>query len=290
MARNRSAVLAEIEATGVVAVIRADSGKQLVDTCRALVAGGVTACEITMTTPNAIEAIAQATTAIGDEALIGVGTVLDAETARAAILAGAQFVVSPSLDPATITMAHRYDRPVMPGALTPTEIVTAWSAGADIVKVFPANHFGPTYFKDLKGPFPHIRLDAHRRGGPRHRRRLDQSRGGMPGRGQRPGQEGLHQGGRLGGADGSRPPLRRDREGRPGLSRRGAASVGPALPVRRPQARGCSSSSRTPSGDETKATSEASVRRRSWIGSPCCSQRARTWSRSATLMPRCSKP
>ena len=158
MARNRSAVLAEIEATGVVAVIRADSGKQLVDTCRALVAGGVTACEITMTTPNAIEAIAQATAAIGDEALIGVGTVLDAETARAAILAGAQFVVSPSLDPATITMAHRYDRPVMPGALTPTEIVTAWSAGADIVKVFPANHFGPTYFKDLKGPFPHIRL------------------------------------------------------------------------------------------------------------------------------------
>ena len=158
MARNRTAVLAEIEATGVVAVIRADSGKQLVDTCRALVAGGVTACEITMTTPNAIEAIAQVAAAIGDEALIGVGTVLDAETARAAILAGAQFVVSPALDPATIAMAHRYDRPVMPGALTPTEIVTAWSAGADIVKVFPANHFGPTYFRDLKGPLPHIRL------------------------------------------------------------------------------------------------------------------------------------
>jgi len=158
MARNRSAVLAEIETTGVVAVIRADSGKQLVDTCRALVAGGVTACEITMTTPNAIEAIARATTEIGDEALIGVGTVLDAETARAAILAGAQFVVSPSLDLQVIAMAHRYDRPVMPGALTPTEIVTAWSAGADVVKVFPANHFGPTYFKDLKGPLPHIRL------------------------------------------------------------------------------------------------------------------------------------
>jgi 2-dehydro-3-deoxyphosphogluconate aldolase/(4S)-4-hydroxy-2-oxoglutarate aldolase len=87
-----------------------------------------------------------------------VGTVLDAETARAAILAGAQFVVSPSLDLQVIAMAHRYDRPVMPGALTPTEIVTAWSAGADIVKVFPANHFGPTYFKDLKGPLPHIRL------------------------------------------------------------------------------------------------------------------------------------
>jgi 2-dehydro-3-deoxyphosphogluconate aldolase/(4S)-4-hydroxy-2-oxoglutarate aldolase len=158
MARNRTAVLAEIEATGVVAVIRADSGEQLVDICRALLAGGVTACEITMTTPHAIEAIARATAALGDEALIGVGTVLDAETARAAILAGAQFVVSPSLDLQVIAMAHRYDRPVMPGALTPTEIVTAWSAGADIVKVFPANHFGPTYFKDLKGPLPHVRL------------------------------------------------------------------------------------------------------------------------------------
>lgn len=158
MARNRNQVLAEIEATGVVAVIRADSGAQLVDICRALLAGGVTACEITMTTPNAIEAIGRATAEIGDEAIIGVGTALDAETARAAILAGAQFVVSPSLDLPTIAMAHRYDRPVMPGALTPTEIVTAWSAGADIVKVFPANHFGPTYFKDLKGPLPHIRL------------------------------------------------------------------------------------------------------------------------------------
>ena len=158
MARNRNQVLAEIEATGVVAVIRADSGAQLVDICRALLAGGVTACEITMTTPNAIEAIGRASAELGDQAIIGVGTALDAETARAAILAGAQFVVSPSLDLPTIAMAHRYDRPVMPGALTPTEIVTAWTAGADIVKVFPANHFGPTYFKDLKGPLPHIRL------------------------------------------------------------------------------------------------------------------------------------
>ena len=158
MARNRNQVLAEIEATGVVAVIRADSGTQLVDICRALLAGGVTACEITMTTPNAIEAIGRASAELGDQAIIGVGTALDAETARAAILAGAQFVVSPSLDLATIAMAHRYDKPVMPGALTPTEIVTAWTAGADIVKVFPANHFGPTYFKDLKGPLPHIRL------------------------------------------------------------------------------------------------------------------------------------
>ena len=158
MARKRSEVLAEIEATGVVAVIRADSGDQLVDICRALVAGGVTCCEITMTTPNAIAAIAQATDAIGDEAVIGVGTALDAETARAAIMAGAEFVVAPSLDLPTIEMAHRYDRPVIPGALTPTEVMTAWSAGADVVKIFPANHFGPRYFKDLRGPLPQVRL------------------------------------------------------------------------------------------------------------------------------------
>jgi 2-dehydro-3-deoxyphosphogluconate aldolase / (4S)-4-hydroxy-2-oxoglutarate aldolase len=156
--RSRHTVLAEIEATGVVAVIRADSGTQLIDICRALVAGGVTACEITMTTPHAIEAISGAVAELGDQALIGVGTVLDAETARAAILAGAEFVVSPALDIEVIAMAHRYDRPVMPGALTPTEIVRAWSAGGDVIKVFPANHFGPTYFKDLHGPLPQIRL------------------------------------------------------------------------------------------------------------------------------------
>ena len=158
MARTRSAVLAEIEATGVVAVIRAATGEQVVDICRALVAGGVTACEITMTTPDAIDAIARATAEIGDQALVGVGTVLDAGTARAAILAGAQFVVSPTLDLPVVAMAHQYDRPVMPGALTPTEILAAWTAGADVVKVFPANHFGPTYFRDLRGPLPHIRL------------------------------------------------------------------------------------------------------------------------------------
>jgi 2-dehydro-3-deoxyphosphogluconate aldolase/(4S)-4-hydroxy-2-oxoglutarate aldolase len=158
MARNRQEVLAEIESVGVVAVIRADSGDQLVDISRALLGGGVTAVEITMTTPNAIEAIAQADRELGDRAVVGVGTVLDAETARAAILAGAQFVVSPALDTRVIEMAHRYDRPVFPGALTPTEVVAAWSAGADVVKVFPANHFGPRYFKDLRGPLPQVRL------------------------------------------------------------------------------------------------------------------------------------
>ncbi len=158
MTRDRQAVLAELQSTGLVAVIRADSGDQLVDICSALLAGGVTACEITMTTPNAIEAIAQATDALGDDCVIGVGTALDAETARAAILAGAEFVVAPSLDLPTIEMAHRYDRPIIPGALTPTEVMAAWSAGADIVKIFPANHFGPRYFKDLRGPLPQVKL------------------------------------------------------------------------------------------------------------------------------------
>ncbi len=156
--KSRSDVLQQIESSGVVAVIRADSAEQLVDLCKALRAGGVVACEITMTTPNAIDAIARANDEIGDTCLIGVGSVLDAETARAAILSGAQFVFSPTFNAKVIEMAHRYDRVCVPGALTPTEIINAWSAGADIVKIFPANHFGPKYIKDLKGPMPQLKV------------------------------------------------------------------------------------------------------------------------------------
>jgi 2-dehydro-3-deoxyphosphogluconate aldolase/(4S)-4-hydroxy-2-oxoglutarate aldolase len=155
---DRRIVLDRLLSTGVVAVIRADSGKQLVEVCRALARGGVSACEITMTTPGALDAIAQASRELGDEALIGAGSVLDAATARAAILAGARFVFSPVLDVGTIEMAHRYDCVAVPGALTPTEILAAWSAGADIVKVFPANHFGPQYLRDIHGPMPQIKL------------------------------------------------------------------------------------------------------------------------------------
>lgn len=148
----------QIEQTGVVAVIRADSPDQLIDVCAALREGGVLACEITMTTPKALNAIEQANDKLGDDCLIGVGSVLDPETARAAILAGAQFVFGPTLNPEVITMSHRYDRPCIPGALTPTEIIQAWSAGADMVKVFPANHFGPKFFKDVKAPLPQVKL------------------------------------------------------------------------------------------------------------------------------------
>lgn len=156
--KSRSDVLHQIESSGIVAVIRADSAEQLVDVCMALRDGGVIACEITMTTPNAIDAIARANDAIGGDCLIGVGSVLDAETARAAILAGAQFVFSPTFNPQVIEMAHRYDKVAVPGAMTPTEIINAWSAGADIVKIFPANHFGPKYIKDLHGPMPQLKV------------------------------------------------------------------------------------------------------------------------------------
>jgi 2-dehydro-3-deoxyphosphogluconate aldolase / (4S)-4-hydroxy-2-oxoglutarate aldolase len=155
---DRLTTLQQLIDTGVIAVIRADSGDQLVNVCRALAAGGVQACEITMTTPGALEAIAQASRDLGDAALVGAGSVLDAETARAAILAGARFIFSPVLNVDVIEMAHRYDCVAVPGAMTPTEIFRAWSAGADVVKVFPANHFGPQYLRDIHGPMPQVKL------------------------------------------------------------------------------------------------------------------------------------
>ncbi len=154
---TRDEILAEIERVGVIAVVRADSPDAMVDVARALAAGGVTACEITMTVPGAIEAIRTVGDAV-EEALVGVGTVLDAGTAEEAIAAGAEFVVSPVLDPEVIAAAHRHDKVAIPGALSPTEALAAWNAGADVVKIFPANHFGPRYFKDLHGPLPQIRL------------------------------------------------------------------------------------------------------------------------------------
>ncbi len=155
---DRQATLNDLFNVGVIAVIRADSGEQVVSVCRALAEGGVRACEITMTTPGALGAIAAASRDLGDEALIGAGSVLDAATARAAILAGARFIFSPTLNLEVIEMAHRYDCIAVPGALTPTEILAAWSAGADVVKVFPANHFGPQYLKDVHGPMPQVKL------------------------------------------------------------------------------------------------------------------------------------
>jgi 2-dehydro-3-deoxyphosphogluconate aldolase/(4S)-4-hydroxy-2-oxoglutarate aldolase len=146
--------------TGVVAIMRARSADQLLEAAEAVLAGGVKAIEVTMTTPGALDVIRQAVNKFGSEVLFGVGSVLDPETARSAMLAGAQFVVCPTLNLKTIEICNRYSVPVMPGAYTPTELLTAWEAGATIVKVFPANVCGPAYIKAVKAPLPHIRLAA----------------------------------------------------------------------------------------------------------------------------------
>ena len=142
--------------SGVVAVLRAKDSTQLFEAAVALEAGGVRSIEVTMTTPNALAVIAEVCKKLGEKVLVGVGTVLDAETARQAILAGAEFVVGPTLSLGVIQMCRRYSKIVVPGAFTPTEILTAWEAGADLVKLFPATAVGPKYIKDLKGPLPQI--------------------------------------------------------------------------------------------------------------------------------------
>ena len=142
----------------VVAVVRLDSGEQLINVAEALKAGGMSIIEFTVSTPGAIDMIKQATARYGNEVLMGAGTVLDPETARAAILAGAEFIVTPALNLATIELCKRYGKPIIPGALTPTEILTAWQAGADMVKVFPADLGGPGYIKAVLAPLPQVRL------------------------------------------------------------------------------------------------------------------------------------
>jgi 2-dehydro-3-deoxyphosphogluconate aldolase/(4S)-4-hydroxy-2-oxoglutarate aldolase len=147
-----------IREIGIVAIMRANSSEQLLAAADAVLAGGVNAIEVTMTTPGALRVIEEATTKYGDEVIFGVGSVLDPETARAAILAGAQFVVCPTLNLRTIETCKRYSVLVVPGAYTPTEILTAWEAGADMVKVFPASVGGPAYIKAVKAPLPQVKL------------------------------------------------------------------------------------------------------------------------------------
>lgn len=155
---QRRQTVERMESAGLIAIIRASSADGLIETCRALRDGGVTVAEITMTTPGALEALKRARAELGDECLLGVGSVLDAQTADDAVQAGAEFIVSPVFKPEVVTAAHVHDKPVLPGALSPTEILTAWEAGADLVKVFPANQFGPSYFKDVLAPMPHLKL------------------------------------------------------------------------------------------------------------------------------------
>jgi len=155
---NRQQIVEMIEKSGVVAVIRLDRSDQLDKIMDALDKGGIRALEVTMTTPNAIELIGNITRTMSSKFLIGAGTVLDPETARQVIVAGAEFVVSPVFNPNVIKIAHEYDKAVLPGAFSATEIFTAWNAGADIVKVFPATAVGPKYFKDIHGPLPQVKL------------------------------------------------------------------------------------------------------------------------------------
>src|SRR6266852_5472667 len=143
---------------GIVAVVRSPDSQQLVEVTRALADGGVTVAEITMTVPDALEVLRQVRRALGDRVLLGAGTVLDPETARAVLLAGAEYIVAPTVNLDVIRLCQRYDKLVMPGAFTPTEILAAWEAGADIVKVFPADVVGPVFFKAIKGPLPQIRV------------------------------------------------------------------------------------------------------------------------------------
>jgi len=142
----------------IVAVIRAESPDSLVDVAEALVAGGVEVMEVTFTVPRATQVLEKVAERLGDKILLGAGTVLDPETARAAMLAGAEFIVSPAVNVEVIELCRRYSKLVMPGALTPTEVVTAWQAGADIVKIFPSELTGAKYIKALKAPLPHIRM------------------------------------------------------------------------------------------------------------------------------------
>ncbi len=155
---SKNEQLQTLKDSGVVAVIRSDRSDELVQVVQAISEGGIQAIEITMTTPGALDVIKTCVAKFKTSVLIGAGTILDTETARVAILAGAEYLVAPTLNPAVIELCRRYNKIVIPGALTPTEILTAWECGADLVKVFPATTMGPQYFRDVKGPLPQIDL------------------------------------------------------------------------------------------------------------------------------------
>lgn len=156
---DKKKIVEQIESLGLVPVVRASSADEAMQAIDAIRAGGVNVLEITMTVPGAVRVIEKVADKYGSDVLVGAGTVLDPETARACLLAGAQFIVSPALNLATIELCHRYSAPIAPGVLTPTEVITAWSAGVDFVKVFPCGSVGgASYVKNLKGPFPQVKI------------------------------------------------------------------------------------------------------------------------------------
>jgi 2-dehydro-3-deoxyphosphogluconate aldolase / (4S)-4-hydroxy-2-oxoglutarate aldolase len=156
---TKQQILSFITEIGIVPVVRTSTAEGAIKAIEAIYNGGIRAAEITMTVPGAIKALEKCADIFGDKLVLGAGTVLDPETARSCMLAGAQFFVSPNLKVSTIEMAQRYSKAVMPGALTPTEVLTAWEAGADIVKIFPCGNVGGAkYIKALRGPYPQIEM------------------------------------------------------------------------------------------------------------------------------------
>ena len=156
---NRTAVVAKIRSIGVIPVVRASTAVEALQLAEAILAGGLPILEITLTVPGAVQVIERLARTQGDDALVGAGSVLDADSARACIAAGARFIASPALDPALVARCRKQEVAVMPGALTPTEVVQAWRAGADLVKVFPAGAMGgASYIRSLKAPLPQIEL------------------------------------------------------------------------------------------------------------------------------------
>ncbi|HTU26477.1 MAG TPA: bifunctional 4-hydroxy-2-oxoglutarate aldolase/2-dehydro-3-deoxy-phosphogluconate aldolase [Pirellulales bacterium] len=155
---HKSTQLDRIHRTGTIAILRTQHAELLADVTEALVAGGVECVEITFTVPKAHQVLETVANQLGQRALLGAGTVLDPETARIAILAGAEFIVAPNTNIDVIRLCRRYDKIVMPGAFSPTEVLTAWEAGADLVKIFPCDSVGPTHLRALRGPYPHVRM------------------------------------------------------------------------------------------------------------------------------------
>ena len=154
---SKERILASILQIGLVPIVRCDSAAQAIEAAKAIYRSGIRALEVTMTVPGAIRVLEKVADEFGDQIVLGAGTVLDPETARACMLAGAEFFVTPSLNTKTIEICQRYSKVIMPGALTPTEVVTAWEAGADMVKIFPAGNVGgPSYIKALKAPLPQV--------------------------------------------------------------------------------------------------------------------------------------
>jgi 2-dehydro-3-deoxyphosphogluconate aldolase / (4S)-4-hydroxy-2-oxoglutarate aldolase len=156
---NRTEICKRIEATGIVPIVRAPSAEIAATAARAILAAGIDVLEITMTVPNATDLMRQLSKELGHDVLLGAGTVLDAQTARDCIDAGAEFIVAPGFDLETVRAAHALDKPCMPGVLTPTEVITAWKAGADVVKIFPCSALGgASYLRALKAPLPQVKM------------------------------------------------------------------------------------------------------------------------------------